>query len=155
MKFEKIVRQNPRWFSPDGAAEDVVMSLALTRKAIFVDERDEMKQGRFFPVYATEHMKKVRGDYWYFDWLYYDVPQGNLKCCSDLPIQFHYIRASLFYFHEYLVYHVHPFGISKNLTEKLPRKLGLKEIIAASDLESPKNKFNHTNVHEISSSENY
>lgn len=155
MKFESVVRKNPNWFTPDGAAEDVCMSLALTRKAIFVDERDEMKQGRFFPVYLTEHMKKKRGDYWYFQWLYFEMEQGSLKCCSDVPIQFHYVKASLFYLHEYLVYRIHPFGILKNLTETLPRKLSLNEIIAASDAESLTAKFGNQHIHEMTSSEFY
>lgn len=154
-KFTKTVRANPRWFTPDGAAEDVCMGLALTRQAIFVDERDDNLQKRFFPVGVTQHLQKGRKEYWYFKWLYYDVPQGSFNCCSDVPIQFHYTKPPSLYFHEYVVYHAHPFGVSKNLTETLPRKLSLREIIAASDSDCPKNLPNHTNDHQMFSSEVY
>jgi hypothetical protein len=35
---------------------------------------------------------------------------------------------------EYLIYRVHPYGLDKNSTEKLPRKLPLQEIIDASNI---------------------
>jgi hypothetical protein len=37
------------------------------------------------------------------------------------------------YYLDHLIYHVHPFGLEKNFTESLPRKLKLEEIIEASD----------------------
>jgi hypothetical protein len=55
---------------------------------------------------------------------------------------------------QYFVYHVHPFGLKKNLTEKLPRKLGLNEIIAASDIKGWGSDFiDHKPVHNLDSSE--
>lgn len=60
------------------------------------------------------------------------------------------------YLNEYLIYHVHPFGIEKNLTETLPRKLSLNEIIAASDAKSFNNfAINHTDHHQLDDSERY
>lgn len=48
----------------------------------------------------------------------------------------HYVSERKNYLLEYLVYHVHPFGYEQNLTEALPRKLLLDEIITRSDAPS-------------------
>jgi hypothetical protein len=57
---------------------------------------------------------------------------------------------------EYLIYHVHPLGLDKNSTEKLPRKLELREIIAASDIKGwGKEYVDHEPVHYLESSEVY
>ena len=37
---------------------------------------------------------------------------------------------------ENLIYNVHPFGISKNLSEKLPHKLELKKVIETLNVQS-------------------
>jgi hypothetical protein len=61
------------------------------------------------------------------------------------------------YLLEYLIYHFHPFGLEKNLTETLPRKLSLDEIIEASDLNSiySPNYMEHEKIHYIDEDEKY
>ena len=75
----------------------------------------------------------MEDDYWYFSDMYYDAVQGNLNCCSDTFIQTHYVEPQHMIFLDYLIYNVHPFGLDKNLTEVLPKKLKLKEISASSN----------------------
>lgn len=48
----------------------------------------------------------------------------------------HYVTNKQSYLYEHLIYEVHPFGYEQNLTETLPRKLSLDEIISRSDAKS-------------------
>lgn len=59
---------------------------------------------------------------------------GDLRCCSDTFTMMHYVPGSKMYSLEYYTYIVHPFGIDKNSTEVLPRKIPLEEIIARSHI---------------------
>lgn len=45
----------------------------------------------------------------------------------------HYVTETQKYLFEHLVYNVHPFGYEQNITETLPRKFSLDEVIARSD----------------------
>lgn len=137
-KLVKTVNENPKkYFWPDQAGEDLEMGKALSHSAIFVNTLDELHQMRFFTVNMEEHTYKNRPDYWYTQRMYYEVPQGGLRCCSDVGISFHYTNSKSKYLLEFLIYRNHPFGLEKNLTEVLPRKLSLMEIIDASDARRP------------------
>lgn len=136
------------------------MSKTLAHYAIFPDTRDEKLQQRFFPYPLDQSLNHTTErsliHQWYFDRLYYNVPQGGTDCCSDVIVQCHYIKSYTLYFLEYLIYNVHPFGLEKNLTETLPRKLGLQEIIKASDAKSYGSFIGeHEDVHDLTSSEVY
>lgn len=157
-KFALTINQRPTdFFWPDNAAEDLEMGKLLSHSAIFVDCRDEQHQKRFFTVSILEHVSKIQPDYWYFQRLYYEVSQASLSCCSDVAISFHYTKPRLMYLLEYFIYRNHPFGLEKNSSEALPRKLNLSEIIAASDARNPALDdlyiTNNTNVHNLESSE--
>jgi glycoprotein-N-acetylgalactosamine 3-beta-galactosyltransferase len=140
-------------------AEDLQLGRCLVHSAIFVDCRDEFQQKRFFPVSVTEHLKpksEINPNFWYVKNQYHESQQGSLSCCSDVPIAFHYIAPKEMYLFEYLIYRVHPFGLEKNLTKTLPRKLKLEEIIEASDVKSLSPNFvNHTDYHQLDSDEKY
>lgn len=136
--------------------EDLEMGVCLNHNAIFVDERDEKKQKRFFPVgFEFDHLKKSKDpSYWYDQSQYYESPLGNLDCCSDTAIEFHYVDAVEMHLIHYLTRNVHPFGLEKNSTEELPRKLTLDEILSASDVDSDSVNFKqHPSYHNIESSE--
>ena len=105
--------------------------------AILVDCRDENHQKRFFPVGVMYHFHRHRDmHYWYEYSQYYNVSQGSLDCCSDTIVGMHYIHSNEMLLFDYLIYQVHPFGLEKNLTEKLPSKLPLDDVMKASEVES-------------------
>jgi hypothetical protein len=69
-------------------------------------------------------------------------------------VAMHYVSPSEMYFLDYLIYHVHLFGLKLNSSETLPRKLSLKEILDASDVESDSINFRkHQSVHYMEESE--
>jgi hypothetical protein len=113
-----------------------------------------MKQKRFFPIGVTEHFRDSMWLEWYSDYLWYNTTQGNLRCCSDTFCSVHYIGPQEMFALEYFIYHLHPFGVDKNSTEELPRKLSIKEIIAASDIKGWGKWYkDHEPIHHLDSSE--
>lgn len=155
-KLSKTLRENPKkFFYPDDQREDVEMGAALENKAIFVDCRDAQHQLRIFPIPLYRYFLN-KPPPWYLQMTYYNFSSwGSMKCCSDVPITFHYVKPKVLYFYEYLTYRVHPFGIDSKKTT-LPRKLSLDEIIAGSDVNSHSIYFrSHKDFHEIESSEFY
>lgn len=154
-KFVGIVKKNKFLFTPDGEFEDGRMGKALKHSAIFVDSRDERQRARFFPIPITKLMTgPFNLDHWFSRNNYYNFSLNGLIGFSDVGISFHYIKPYEMYLFEYLVYHVHPFGLIKNGSETLPKKLKLKEIIAASDAKSSAPNFRkHKDFHSLTSSE--
>jgi glycoprotein-N-acetylgalactosamine 3-beta-galactosyltransferase len=155
-KFVTKIIQNATICSMnENGSEDWEMGRCLQHAAISVDERDEKLGKRFFPAGIMEHLKpKKDPNYWYVKNQYYESEQGSLNCCSDTPAAFHYIVPNEMYLIEYLTQNVHPFGLEKNLTEQLPRKLTLEEILQKSDKESlSPNYRKHKIYHDIEESE--
>lgn len=145
---------------PEGLElDDVLIGQCLYQQAIMVDCRDDNKQKRFFPIGVEEHMKPpgdIDKTFWYYDYMYFNTSQGNLDCCSDTIAGMHYIAPPEMYYLEYLIYHVHPFGLEINVTESLPRKYSLREIIAASDSKSyAPNYEKHRKIHKLDKSEKF
>ena len=79
--------------------------------------------------------------YWYDYSQYYNVSQGSLDCCSDTIVGMHYIESNEMLLLDYLIYKVHPFGLEKNLTEKLPSKLPFDDVMKASEGKSYKEQI--------------
>lgn len=158
-KFVTIISPNNTLCeNQDGEADDLLVGQCLKKYAIFLDARDNKNQKQIFPVGVEEHMKFNEPDmsYWYYRNLWRNVTQGGLNCCSDIYIGAHYVSPQEMYFLEYLVYRVHPYGLQKNLTEELPRKLPLDEIIAASDVKSLSPNFReHELIHYLDDNEKY
>ena len=120
-----------------------VQGYCIKNNAIFVDDRDEKFQKRFFPVGVNVHFKRedeVSRTYWYLKYMYYKSAQGNLNCCSDKIAQMHYIRPTEMYLIEYLIYLVHPFGL-ESVNDTIPEKLKMSEIIKRSKAESYRRYF--------------
>lgn len=141
-------------WSNDGS-EDLEIGKCLAHSAIFVDERDENNQKRFFPVGVSYHFDSSEDkDFWYDRYQYYKSPQGGLNCCSEAPVAFHYVDPAGIYYREYLIMKVHPFGLQT--FGKLPRKFLLDEIIDRSDVESLSPNFRvHETYHKIEDTEIY
>ena len=57
------------------------------------------------------------------------TPIGSISCCSDTIIGMHRQKPAKMYLYEYLIYHTHPFGLEKNLTEVLPKKVDLNSLL--------------------------
>jgi glycoprotein-N-acetylgalactosamine 3-beta-galactosyltransferase len=154
----KLMHNSEFCRSGDTGAEDLELGRCLENSTIYVDTRDELNQKRFFPVGVEEHLRPFYNEssYWYDQMIYYPARYGSLDCCSDVPIQFHYIPPVEMYLFEYLIYTVHPYGVSKNLTEQLPRKLTFDEILKRSDVPSTALEYiKHTPYHIFEPGEKY
>ncbi|CAG9800631.1 unnamed protein product [Chironomus riparius] len=157
-KFATFISRNETLCNAKQEAGDVMVGRCIQNFAIFVDARDSQNQKQIFPAGVIEHMKHKEPDmkYWYFRYLYRNVTQGGLDCCSDIFIGSHYVKSKGMYFMDYLINNVHPFGLMKNVTEALPRKLSLDEIIASSDkISFAENFVPHKSVHFIDDDEKY
>ena len=133
----------------------MTLGKCLAKSAIFVDTRDELKQMRFFPIPLYDHFDpKSSTTYWYFERLYYKVALGSVDCCSNTIAGMHYITPNEMYSLDYLIYHVHPYGISKNKNDGIPDKLTLNEILERSrDIDSNKSIIENNIVNQMDKSE--
>lgn len=159
-KFVTVISPNETLCrNEDDEMDDVYVGVCLTNFAIFIDARDEKNEKQIFPVGVEQHMSFHEPDmnYWYYRNMWRNVTQGGLGCCSDIYIGSHYISTKEMNLLEFLIYHSHPFGLEKNLTEALPRKLSLKEIVKASDAKSifSPNYEEHERKHIIEDDEKY
>ncbi|KAG5674686.1 hypothetical protein PVAND_004638 [Polypedilum vanderplanki] len=139
-------------------AEDLELGSCLKNFTIYADTRDSMQQQRFFPVGVYEHFKErdENSSFWYNDMMYYDATFGGLNCCSDTFVNAHYVFPKGLYLMDYLIYNVHPFGLQKNLTEKIPRKFTFAELVQRSDVESNATDFEpHTIYRNLDESEKF
>lgn len=119
----------------------------IENNAIFVDDRDEKLEKRFFPVGVEVHFKRkeeASRTFWYHKYMFYKAAQGNLNCCSDKIAQMHYIKPTEMYLIEYLIYRVHPFGL-ESVNEAIPEKLNISEIMKRSNVESYRRYFMRKN----------
>lgn len=160
IKFVTILLPNETLcHKDDGVADDVYVGECLKKYSIFLDARDDKNQKQIFPLGVELHMKDAELDLtsWYAQYLWRNVTQGGLECCSDVYIGSHYVRPVEMYLMHFLIYNLHPFGLAKNLTEKFPRKLSLEEIIKASDNKSVfgSNYIEHERIHYIDDDEKY
>lgn len=143
-------------FDTDGFGEDVRMGKILSHSAIFVDTRDELKRQRFFNVALHSYLGNYdrASFHWLHNYTYYNDSLQGLERFSDHPITFHYTKPGEMHLLDYFIYKIHPFGIEKNITENLPRKLRIDEIIAASDKKVDTPNFrDHVDFHNMTSSE--
>lgn len=137
-------------------SEDVDIGKCLRHSAIFVDERDELNEKRFFPVGLSQHFGARGEAWWYSTSMYYAASYESLKCCSSTPAAFHYVEPREMYLMEYLTQYVNVFGLDKEKNDSIPRKLPLKEILSASDADSSAEQFiPHPIIHDFDDAEIY
>ncbi len=97
----------------DHGAEDVDMGHCMESLHVVAgDSRDIEGRGRFFPFVPEHHLipKTLSPDMWYWKNIFYPSEDGP-GCCSNSAISFHYIKPTMFYVYDYLLYHLRPFGI--------------------------------------------
>ena len=125
---------------------DCFSGKCLENTTIFVDTRDEKNQMTFFPLEVKEHLKPIRNlDFWYYDYLYYNVTQGSLDCCSENVAGLHYIEPQQMYTLDYFIYHVNPYGLELT-NDKKPSKMPLKEILRRSNEKSSSSNYREHEV---------
>lgn len=126
-----------RYFVRTCEGEDLSMGQTLADRSISVDTRDDNQGARFLPVKIEELMvESISDKYWLHRYNFYEEWKINIngtRCCSDTVIAFHCRKTANRYLLEYLIYHAHPFGLSKNLTETLPTQLSKEEFVQAAN----------------------
>ena len=140
----------------DGGSEDFEMGICLQENALFIDGHDEFGEKQFFPVGVTDHMSynKLDYNYWYVKNQWYNSTQGGLKCCSKFIACMHYIEPTQMYRYNYLINNVYPFGLSKESSQELPKKLTFQELIELADEKSySPNYVEHKNIHNFDKDE--
>lgn len=105
--------------SDPGGHEDVGMGKCLENLNVKAgDSRDSQGRNRFFPFDPETHLVPDRMPNWYWDYTYCPVKPGR-DCCSDMAVSFHYVNPNQMYVLDYLIYNVHPFGITTSMDQGL------------------------------------
>ena len=153
-KFIKLVKEEKCRNDP-GGAEDVEMGKCLTNHAIFLDGNDQLGQNQFFPIGIEEHVKDPKHyTYWYRRIQWSNYTEGSLDCCADTIASLHYINPEQMYLLNYLIYNVHPFGLTFN--KEMPKKLSLQEVINLSEVKSMSKLYKeHPLIHHLDDDERY
>lgn len=133
----KIMKNDTICRTDGGGSEDLEIGKCLQHHTLAIDGRDMSLQQRFFPI-GVEYLmgREFNSKFWYEKYQWFNVTRGNLNCCSDTVAALHYIKPLEMHFLEFLIYHLHPFGLKKNVTETLPPKLTLNELIETANAKS-------------------
>nr|CDS29441.1 glycoprotein N acetylgalactosamine [Hymenolepis microstoma] len=100
-------------------AEDVNLGECAEAVGVkLIDSLDEHQQEVFHPFAPAAMLNKARMDKisWIHSYNYFPVKTG-LDCCSDHTVSFHYISPSEMYVLEFLVYHIYPYGITRDVNQ--------------------------------------
>ncbi|VDN96959.1 unnamed protein product [Rodentolepis nana] len=100
-------------------AEDVNLGECAEAVGVkLLDSLDEHQQEVFHPFPPATMLNKARMDKisWIHSYNFFPVKTG-LDCCSDHTVSFHYISPFEMYVLEFLVYHVYPYGITRDVSQ--------------------------------------
>lgn len=100
-------------------AEDVNIGICLESLGVPVhDSLDSLKRERFHPFPPESHVNTDLIDKrnWLWSYNYHPLKVGP-ECCSDTSVTFHYISPHFMYTMEYLIYHLKPYGIVRDLSD--------------------------------------
>jgi glycoprotein-N-acetylgalactosamine 3-beta-galactosyltransferase len=154
----KIMKNDTICRADNHGSEDLELGRCLQHHALAIDGRDIFHQQRFFPIGVEYAMKgkKIKPNFWYEKYEWFNFTRGMFKCCSDTLAAMHYVSPKEMNLYEFLIYQMHPFGLEKNLTEELPRKLTLNEVVEAANARSfSPNYRKHSIIHSIDEDEKY
>lgn len=94
-------------------AEDAEVGVCLRMMGVPPgDTRDELGRETFHPFSPDSHLfpNGIPTTNWLHKYNKHPVVSGP-NCCSDHSIAFHYITPNRMYVLEYMIYHLHPFGV--------------------------------------------
>lgn len=110
--FNKIMK-DPVRCKLKSFAEDAEVGKCLQAVKIHPeDTRDELGRETFHPFSPAYHLipGSIPPENWLHQYNKWKVVTGP-DCCSDHSIAFHYVPPNKMYELEFLIYHLHPFGI--------------------------------------------
>ncbi|VUZ51000.1 unnamed protein product [Hymenolepis diminuta] len=102
-----------------GGAEDVNLGACAERVGVkMIDSLDEHGEEAFHPFYPAYMLDKAAMDHtrWVHSYNYYPIKTG-FDCCSDHSVSFHYVSSKDMYMLDYLIYHLYPYGIARDLEQ--------------------------------------
>nr|CDS29439.1 glycoprotein N acetylgalactosamine [Hymenolepis microstoma] len=80
-----------------------------------LDEHDLDCFHPFRPLYIIDK-ELIDKNPWIHTYNYHPMKTGS-DCCSDHTVSFHYISPDWMYMMEYLIYHLYPYGIARDLQQ--------------------------------------
>ncbi|KAL5112107.1 Glycoprotein-N-acetylgalactosamine 3-beta-galactosyltransferase 1 [Taenia crassiceps] len=100
-------------------AEDVNLgACAEAVNVTLVDSLDEHEQEVFHPFPPAYMIDKrlMEATSWVQSFNYFPIKTG-FSCCSDHSVSFHYVSPTEMYTLDYLIYHLHPYGIARDMEQ--------------------------------------
>ncbi|CAH8855468.1 unnamed protein product [Trichobilharzia szidati] len=100
-------------------AEDVKLGLCAEATNVSVaDSLDAEGRECFHPFSPSSMLTKDPKGYpgWFLKYNYHRIDTG-FDCCSDYAVSFHYITPGEMYLFEYMLYHLHPYGIHRDFMD--------------------------------------
>lgn len=108
-----IAMKDPSQCKLKSFAEDVEVGSCLDSMGVHPgDTRDEQGRETFHPFAPAYHLipGSIDKNNWLHQYNKWEVVVGP-KCCSDHSIAFHYVSRNDMYLYEYLIYHLHAYGV--------------------------------------------
>lgn len=122
LKISEGLQTNTSCLSDNLAfAEDVkVGSCAEAMKVRVVSSLDAEGRECFHPFSPLSMVTSKRDELpaWIHEYNFHKIRTG-FDCCSDYSITFHYVQPREMYMLDYLIYHLHPYGIYRDYIDLL------------------------------------